>query len=203
MRQTLEPAFRGRIVANLAGQFRKYPEWSGTWWGPDPLAGEMPRQTQDWNPEGMNMVLQGLRVGLADQDASVRFQSIVALGGVGPAAAPILCQGMSMESDVRNQALLVEALGAMNDAASVRLLTSLVVDPERAEPGAPRPSTALPDFAAATLSARGWRSCTTRMRPRAWQPAPCRRWPGMESCRPTTWPAFSRAQGRWSGPLRS
>ena len=134
LRQTPEPAFRGRIVANLAGQFRKYPEWSGTWWGPDPLAGEMPRKTQDWNPEGMNMVLQGLRVGLADQDASVRFQSIVALGGVGPAAAPILCKGMSMEPDVRNQALLVEALGAMNDAASVRLLTSLVVDPERAEP---------------------------------------------------------------------
>ncbi|MGA8348608.1 MAG: HEAT repeat domain-containing protein, partial [Isosphaeraceae bacterium] len=119
---------------NLAGQFRMYPEWSKTWWGPDPLAGEMPRKTHDWDPEGMNMVLQGLRLGLADQDASVRFQSIVALGGVGPAAAPILCQGMSMESDVRNQALLVEALGAMNDAASVRLLTSLVVDPERAEP---------------------------------------------------------------------
>ncbi|MGD0041284.1 MAG: HEAT repeat domain-containing protein, partial [Isosphaeraceae bacterium] len=134
LRQTPEPAFRGRIVANLAGQFRKYPEWSGTWWGPDPLAGEMPRKTQDWNPEGMNMVLQGLRLGLADQDASVRFQSIVALGEVGPAAAPILCQGMSMESDVRNQALLVEALGAMNDAASVRLLTSLVVDAKRAEP---------------------------------------------------------------------
>ncbi|MGA7502132.1 MAG: HEAT repeat domain-containing protein, partial [Isosphaeraceae bacterium] len=82
LRQTPEPAFRGRIVANLAGQFRKYPEWSGTWWGPDPLAGEMPRKTQDWNPEGMNMVLQGLRLGLADQDASVRFQSIVALGEV-------------------------------------------------------------------------------------------------------------------------
>src|SRR5271166_3981604 len=134
LRQTPEPAFRGRIVANLAGQFRKYPEWSGTWWGPDPLAGVRARKTQDWDPEGMNMVLQGLRLGLADQDASVRFQSIVALGEVGPAAAPILCQGMSMESDVRNQALLVEALGAMNDVASVRLLTSLVVDAKRAEP---------------------------------------------------------------------
>jgi HEAT repeat protein len=41
---------------------------------------------------------------------------------------------MATEPDVRNQALLVEALGAMNDAASVRLLTNLVVDPKRAEP---------------------------------------------------------------------
>src|SRR5208337_3292814 len=46
----------------------------------------------------------------------------------------MLCQGMAMEPDVRNQALLVEALGAMNDAASVQLLTNLVVDSQRAEP---------------------------------------------------------------------
>ncbi len=134
LRQTPEPAFRSRIVANLAGQLRTFPEWSGTWWGLEPLAGAMPRKTQDWDPAGMNMVLQGLRLGLGDQDASVRFQSIVALGEVGPAAAPILCGGMATEPDVRNQALLVEALGAMNDAASVRLLTTLVVDPKRAEP---------------------------------------------------------------------
>jgi HEAT repeat protein/glucose/arabinose dehydrogenase len=134
LRQAPEPAVRGRIVANLAGQYRKYPEWSGTWWGLDPLAGEIPRQTQDWDPEGMNTVVQGLRLGLADRDASVRFQSIVALGQVGPAAAPILCAGLSSEPDVRNQALLVEALGAMNDAASVQMLTRLVVDPRRAEP---------------------------------------------------------------------
>ncbi len=134
LRQTPEPAFRARIVANLAGQFRKYPEWSGTWWGFDPLAGELPRKTRGWDPAGMNMVLQGLRLGLGDQDASVRFQAIVALGEVGPAAGPILCQGMATEPDVRNQALLVEALGTMNDAGSVRLLTSLVVDARRAEP---------------------------------------------------------------------
>jgi HEAT repeat protein/glucose/arabinose dehydrogenase len=134
LRQTPEPAFRARIVANLAGQFRKYPAWSGIWWGPDPLAGEIPRKMQDWDPAGMNMVLHGLRLGIGDQDGSVRFQSIVELGEVGPAAAPILCQALAMEPDVRNQALLVEALGAMNDAASVRLLTSLVVDLKRAEP---------------------------------------------------------------------
>ena len=30
IRQTPEPAVRGRIVANLAGQYRKYPAWSGS-----------------------------------------------------------------------------------------------------------------------------------------------------------------------------
>ena len=134
LRQTPEPAFRGRIVANLASQYRRTPEWSGTWWGLDPLAGGLPRKTEPWDPEGMSMVLQGLRLGLADGDASVRFQSIVALGDVGPSAAPILCQGMATEPDIGNQALLVEALGTMNDAASVRMLTSLAVDPRRSEP---------------------------------------------------------------------
>ena len=52
----------------------------------------------------------------------------------GRSAAPILCQGMATEPDIGNQALLVEALGTMNDAASVRMLTSLAVDPRRSEP---------------------------------------------------------------------
>ncbi len=94
----------------------------------------MPRKTQPWDPEGMNTVLQGLRLGLVDQDASVRFQSIVAIGDVGPAAGPILRAGMTREPDAANQALLAEALGTMPDAASVRLLANLVVDSNRAEP---------------------------------------------------------------------
>ena len=111
------------------------------------------------------MVLQGLRLGLADQHASVRFQSIVALGEVGPAAAPILCQGMSMESDVRNQALLVEALGAMNRTPRrCGCSQAWSPTPNGRSRCAPWPSTALPDSAAATLSVRGWRSCTTRTR---------------------------------------
>jgi HEAT repeat protein len=133
LRDAPEPAFRGRIIANLAAQYRKAPDWTGAWWGLEPLAVGMPRKTVPWDPEGMSTVLQGLRFGLFDTDASVRFQSIVALGEVGPAAAPILFQGMVSEPDSGNQALLAEALGAMNDAASVRLLTKLVVDPRRAE----------------------------------------------------------------------
>ncbi len=95
LQQTPEPAYRGRIVANLAAQYRRYPAWSGDWWGLDPLAGERPRKTSDWDPTGMSTILQGLRIGLGDQDATVRFQSIVGLGDVGPAAAPILCQGIA------------------------------------------------------------------------------------------------------------
>ncbi len=134
LQQTPDSASRGRIVANLAAQYRMYPAWSGVWWGPDPLAGERPRKTSDWDLAGMSTILQGLRIGLGDQDATVRFQSIVGLGDVGPAAAPILCQGMAIEPDVRNQALLAESLATMNDAASVRVLTGLVVDSRRAEP---------------------------------------------------------------------
>ncbi len=134
LKQTREPAVRARMVAALAGQYRKYPEWTGAWWGLDPLAGPFPRKTEDWDAGGMNAVRQGLRQGLADGDASVRFQAIVALGVVGPLAAPTLRAGFAAESDPRNQAALVEALGASSDGESVRLLTSLVIDPGRSEP---------------------------------------------------------------------
>src|SRR5262249_34679588 len=30
---------RARIMANLAGLYRRYPEWSGSWFGTNPLAG--------------------------------------------------------------------------------------------------------------------------------------------------------------------
>ena len=82
----------------------------------------------------MQAVLQGLRQGLADGDASVRFQAIVALGDVGPPAAPILRAGFAAESDRGNQEALVEALGAAPDGDSVRLLTTLVADQGRPEP---------------------------------------------------------------------
>jgi HEAT repeat protein len=134
LKETPEPAVRGRIVANLAGQYRRFPQWSGQWWGPDPLSGPFPRKTESWSAEGMETVLQGLRAGLADRDATVRFQSIVALGDVGPPAAAILSAGLSAETDPDNQAALVEALGGMTDAASVGLLTRLVTDSNRSEP---------------------------------------------------------------------
>ena len=52
LERTNEPAVRGRVVAALAGQYRKYPDWTGTWFGPNPLAGAFPRKTVPWTPEG-------------------------------------------------------------------------------------------------------------------------------------------------------
>ena len=134
LKQTPEPAVRGRIVACLAGQYRRYPEWTGDWWGPSPLAGTFPKKTVDWSPEGMSTVLQGLRLGFADRDATVRFQSILALGQIGRAAAPILLAGLSSEPDPGNQAAIVEAMGELNDPAAVRQLTLLITDATRPEP---------------------------------------------------------------------
>ncbi|MGC8638340.1 MAG: HEAT repeat domain-containing protein [Isosphaeraceae bacterium] len=134
LRQTPEPAVRGRIVACLAGQYRTYPEWTGAWWGPNPLAGPFPKKTVNWAPEGMETVLQGLRLGFADRDATVRFQTSVALGQLGPAAAPILLAGLAAEPDPGNQAAIVEALGELNDPAAIRQLTKLVTDATRPEP---------------------------------------------------------------------
>ena len=132
--RTPQAGVRARIVANLAGQYRAYPNWPGGWYGPDPLARPFPQKTKTWSPEGMKTVLEGLRLGLADHDRSVRFPSIIALGQAGPVASPILRAGFTSESDAGNQEALVEALGLMNDAPSVQLLSSVVVDPARAEP---------------------------------------------------------------------
>jgi putative heme-binding domain-containing protein len=131
---TNEPPERGRVMATLAGQYRRYPEWKGAWFGPNPLAGEFPRKTVPWAPEGMQEVIKGLRVGLNDRDSSVRFQTVFALGQVGPEAAPILISALGSEHDVRNQAAIADSLGAMKDVESVRTLTKLAADPARAEP---------------------------------------------------------------------
>ncbi len=46
--RTGSPAVRGRIVANLSGLYRGYPEWPGTWFGTNPLAGDFPEKTRNW-----------------------------------------------------------------------------------------------------------------------------------------------------------
>ena len=52
LEQTDDPAIRAGIVANLAGLYRRYPEWSGNWFGTNPLAGEFPSKTQAREPRG-------------------------------------------------------------------------------------------------------------------------------------------------------
>ncbi len=127
-------AVRGRIIANLAGAYRRYPEWSGGWFGPSPLDGPFPQPTDDWSADGMNKVLEGLAIGLADRDSSVRFQAIVSLGAVGPRALPALRAALPKEADAGNQALLIEALGNLGDAASAPILAAIVADAKREEP---------------------------------------------------------------------
>jgi HEAT repeat protein/glucose/arabinose dehydrogenase len=127
-------AVRGRIVANLAGFYRRYPEWAGAWFGPAPLEGPFPHPTEDWFLEGMYKVLDGLTTGLADRDSSVRFQAIVSLGAVGPGALPGLRDALPKEADSGNQALLIETLSNLGDGASAPILAAIVADPKREEP---------------------------------------------------------------------
>jgi HEAT repeat protein len=133
LQSTPDPALRARMVANLTGQFRKYPDWNGEWFGPDPLRGQRPLKTQNWDDEGMATVVRGLRQGLSDGVASVRFQAIVGLGQVGTAAAPVLREGLVRETDTENQMALIEALAGTKDPDSVALLTQILSDSRREE----------------------------------------------------------------------
>ena len=103
--------FRARVLSNLAGQYRKYPEWSGRWFGTNPLAGAFPTRTVDWDPAAMAAIRAGLTDGLADREAEVRRQAIVGLGTVGPDAARSLVESFRAESDPTNRSAIVATLG--------------------------------------------------------------------------------------------
>ena len=126
-----DPSWKARVVAALAGNYRRYPEWSGRWFGTNPLAGAMPRKTVDWDPEGMNAVLIGLVKGLGDPDPVVRRQAIGALIGVGGRASPLLRVELERESDPLNLALTARALGSLADARAVPTLGKLLLDSAR------------------------------------------------------------------------
>ena len=126
-----DPSWKARVVAALAGNYRRYPEWSGHWFGTNPLAGAMPRKTVDWNADGMNAVLVGLVKGLRDADPLVRRQAIGGLIGVGERAAPLLRVELDRESDPINLAATARALGSLGDAKSVPSLGKLLMDASR------------------------------------------------------------------------
>ena len=126
--RAISPAVRGRVIANLSGLYRRYPEWSGSWFGTNPLAGRFPEKTRDWSAEGMSGVLRGLAVGLADRDSLVRFQAIAGLSQGGPAAVPQLRSALARERDPRNQAALAETLGKLGDNATAPILAILLAD---------------------------------------------------------------------------
>ena len=126
-----DPAWKSRVVAALAGLYRRYPEWSGRWFGTNPLAGARPRKTVDWNSEGMNAVLVGLAKGLHDGDPMVRRQAIVGLIDVGSRAIPLLRVELDRESDPINLAAIVQALGSQGDLKALPSLSKLLQDPAR------------------------------------------------------------------------
>jgi putative heme-binding domain-containing protein len=131
--RTSSPAVRGRIVANLAGQVGRYPEWSGQWFGTNPLAGPFPRKTAAWSPEGVKAVEAGLALGLVDGDSAVRFQAIVGLSQLGTSAARLLRTALIKEADPANQAVLAEILGRLSDPLATPILIALVNDPARTD----------------------------------------------------------------------
>jgi putative membrane-bound dehydrogenase-like protein len=134
LKQTAEPGDRARMVANLAGLYRRYPVWSGHWFGTNPLAGQLPRKTRDWDRQGMAAVLQGLAQGLADRDPGVRRQAIAGLREMGPEAAPYLRLRLNAETDQANLIALVQALGVLRDQHAAASLAKLAQEGTRPEP---------------------------------------------------------------------
>jgi putative heme-binding domain-containing protein len=126
-------AVRAKVVALLAGLYRRYPPWTGQWFGTNPLAGPLPRKTEDWDRAGMATVLRGLGSALADRDPAVRTQAILGLRAAGTVAAPLLRQRLPAEIDERSATALAEALGTLGDLPSAAPLAAMVQDAKRPE----------------------------------------------------------------------
>ncbi len=126
-----DAGWRARVAATLAGLYRRYPEWSGRWFGTNPLAGAMPRKSADWSPEGMDAVLIGLARGLRDPDPRVRRPAIAGLADVGPRAVPLLRARLATEADPAALSALAQALGAAVDVKSGPALAQILLDPKR------------------------------------------------------------------------
>jgi len=122
---------RARIVTVLAGLYRQYPAWSGNWFGTNPLAGEFPRRTQDWDKTAMERVLDGLAKGTEDADATVRAAGVAGLMAAGKPAAPILWSRLGLEADPANLAAIARGLGALNDYKAIPGLAALAQDGKR------------------------------------------------------------------------
>jgi len=126
-----DPSWKARLVGALGGLYHRYPAWSGRWFGTNPLAGALPRKTEDWAREGMDGVLLALARALRDGDAAVRRQAIIGLIGVGTRAAPLLRAALDSEADPVNLAALATTLGNWADARAVPALAKLLGDPAR------------------------------------------------------------------------
>lgn len=125
---------RSRIVATIGGLYRQYAPWTGQWFGTNPLAGQLPLKTVDWDRTAMANVLRGLGLGIEDRDPAVRAKAIVAFRTIGPETAPYLRSRLMKETDEPNLKGLIEALGLLGDVHASTNLALLAQDPNRPEP---------------------------------------------------------------------
>ena len=129
-----DPTARARILANLAGQYRKYPEWTGAWFGTNPLAGTFPAKTLDWDGRAMQAILVGLARGLVDPVETVRRQAIVALTGVGPEVAANFLAAIPRETDATNRAAMIVALGRWGEPRALPLFGQIIMGKDQPLP---------------------------------------------------------------------
>jgi putative heme-binding domain-containing protein len=135
LKVSTSPAIRERVVANLAGQYLKYPDWTGDWFGTNPLGGEFPQKTREWDQAGMRGVLSGLAIGLDDGDRGVRAQAIAGLARAGTSkeALVLLRSALLKEPDAENQAEIAATLGQREDVSAAPSLVALFSNPARPE----------------------------------------------------------------------
>lgn len=131
LEKTPDAAGRERITTVLAGLYHADPEWDGLWHGPDPLSLPPPAKTQDWSHEGMEAVLEGLRLAIADRDCGVRGRAIEGAKDAGRAALPILRDACRTEREPELQMALVRALGLLGDTLVSPLMATILNDPGR------------------------------------------------------------------------
>ncbi len=127
--KTDDTGFRSQIVSALAGLYRQYPVWTGQWFGTNPLVGEAPRKTVDWDKTAQGVILDGLAKGLADKDQAVRARAIAGLAGVGDAGAGPMVAAVEREADETNRVAIARALGlAKKSPAAMVKLAELAQD---------------------------------------------------------------------------
>ena len=135
LKETRDAPTRARIVTVLAGLYRQYPPWNGQWFGTNPLVGEAPRKTVDWDKEAQGVVLAGLASGLEDDDKQVRARAIAGLAAAGEAAAPRLVAALDKEQDGDNLVAIAHGLGlAKKSPQAMIALAALAQDSKRPVP---------------------------------------------------------------------
>ncbi|GAC1467639.1 MAG: hypothetical protein NVSMB9_09440 [Isosphaeraceae bacterium] len=128
------PQARARTMTTIAGLYRKYPAWSGEWFGTNPLAGQFPRKTEAWDPLLMSRVQEALTLALKDNDPTVRLHSIAGLIVVGRPALPSLRGAILVEKETRNLVALAQGLGVLGDFVAATPLGARALDAARPDP---------------------------------------------------------------------